>query len=269
MLPDAYDNAATGTVRNSVAGASVYTDPNGSHTHGAWTGDPSANHQHPLTTQSPGTDYQAPGTNWKGGTGSPQSDGAGAAHENMPPYILIGLIIKVTGAQIDGAGALVGPQGVKGDPGPWRGTWSAATAYAVGDAVSYFNGLVTASYRRKVAGTTAGTPAADTTNWELIASGGSIGEDGAVAVYEQAGTPTEPVEVGAVWIDTDAAPPAWASGCLDGYELADQPPRRAGGLLPGRQHERDHLAPALPRLLALCAGMGVRGRAVACPLRVE
>jgi microcystin-dependent protein len=57
---------------------------------------------------------------------------AAAAHNNMPPYILIAQIIKVTGAQIDSGGALVGPQGpqgIQGDPGaqgpaggtvPWR-----------------------------------------------------------------------------------------------------------------------------------------------------
>jgi len=48
------------------------------------------------------------------------SEGGGGSHENLPPYICMAQIIKVTGAQIDSAGALVGPagpQGVKGDPG--------------------------------------------------------------------------------------------------------------------------------------------------------
>jgi hypothetical protein len=72
--------------------------------------------------------------------------------------------------------------GPKGDPGPWRGAWAAGTAYAVGDAVSYASGGVTATYRRTVSGTTVGAPSSDTTNWELIASGGSIGAAGGQAV---------------------------------------------------------------------------------------
>ena len=39
---------------------------------------------------------------------------------------------------------------------------------------------------------------------------GSAG--GGAEIYEQAGTPTEPVGTGALWIDTDEQPPAWASG---------------------------------------------------------
>jgi hypothetical protein len=50
----------------------------------------------------------------------------------------------------------------------WRGAWSAATAYAVNDAVSYLG----SSYRRIVAGTTATAPTADTTNWAVLAAGG-------------------------------------------------------------------------------------------------
>ena len=40
--------------------------------------------------------------------------GGGAAHNNLPPYILIAQIIKITGTQIDPGGALVGPQGPPG-----------------------------------------------------------------------------------------------------------------------------------------------------------
>lgn len=39
---------------------------------------------------------------------------ASSAHNNMPPYILLAQIIKVTGAQIDAGGALVGPPGEDG-----------------------------------------------------------------------------------------------------------------------------------------------------------
>jgi hypothetical protein len=91
----------------------------------------------------------------------------------MPPYAV--RVRTSTGWQDI---ALVGPAGAKGDPGPWRGAWAAGTAYAVGDAVSYASGGVTATYRRKVAGTTAGVPSTDTTNWELVASGGSVGGAG-------------------------------------------------------------------------------------------
>ena len=142
------------------------------------------------------------------------SAGGGLSHENMPPYVRLAHIIKVIGAAINPGGALVGATGAKGDPGPWRGAWSAAASYAVGDSVSYFDGQVTGSYRRKVAGTTAGTPKADTTNWEIIASGGSIGVDGipgTVPVYEQASQPSD-TTTGALWIDTDDVAPTWPVG---------------------------------------------------------
>ena len=62
-----------------------------------------------LTAESPGTSSVAPATD---------SRGSGTAHNNMPPYILIAHIIKVTGAQIDHGAALVGPQGAQGPVGP-------------------------------------------------------------------------------------------------------------------------------------------------------
>jgi microcystin-dependent protein len=42
------------------------------------------------------------------------AQGGGAAANNMPPYVVLAYMIKVTGAQIDAAGALVGPQGPPG-----------------------------------------------------------------------------------------------------------------------------------------------------------
>jgi hypothetical protein len=62
-----------------------------------------------------------------------------------------------------GATGSTGPQGPAGLN--WRGAWAAATAYQVNDAVTYQG----ASYRRIVAGTTAGNPKDDTGNWELLA----------------------------------------------------------------------------------------------------
>jgi len=80
-----------------------------------------------------------------------------------------------------GATGATGPQGPTGATGPtgpagitWRGAWSAATAYAVNDGVTYGG----SSYRRKVAGTTAGSPDTDTTNWELLAQSGATGATG-------------------------------------------------------------------------------------------
>jgi microcystin-dependent protein len=42
------------------------------------------------------------------------AQGGGAAHNTMPPYVVLAFMIKATGAQIDAAGALVGPQGPPG-----------------------------------------------------------------------------------------------------------------------------------------------------------
>lgn len=42
------------------------------------------------------------------------AEGGGGAHNNLPPYLVVGMIIKVTGAQIDPGGALRGPQGIPG-----------------------------------------------------------------------------------------------------------------------------------------------------------
>lgn len=59
-----------------------------------------------------------------------------------------------------------GPAGVTA-----RGSWSAVTAYAVNDIVLYAG----SQYRRLIAGTTAGNPIADTTNWTLFVSKGTDG----------------------------------------------------------------------------------------------
>jgi microcystin-dependent protein len=44
--------------------------------------------------------------------------GGGQAHNNLPPYILVAQIIKVTGATINAGGALVGATGPQGPQGP-------------------------------------------------------------------------------------------------------------------------------------------------------
>jgi len=79
-----------------------------------------------------------------------------------------------------------GPVGATGPAGPAgvvnRGAWSAATAYAVNDAVTYQGSM----YWRKVAGTTASNPSADPVNWDLVVSKGDPGAAGAQGIQ---GTP--------------------------------------------------------------------------------
>jgi hypothetical protein len=161
------------------------------------TGGMSGNnpHSHPLNggvVRYPGT-FGAPGTAYViGSDGLYSTDNtdishthaisgtpATTPHNNMPPYVTMAWIVKIAGATTIDATTIQGPPGAKGDPGPWRGSWAAGTAYAVGDAVAYTNvGGATSTYRRKVAGTTATVPESDSTNWELIASGGVVGAPG-------------------------------------------------------------------------------------------
>jgi microcystin-dependent protein len=54
---------------------------------------------------------------------------AANAHNNLPPYILIAQIIKVTGAQINAGGALQGATGAKGDKGDKGDTGPMGTVY--------------------------------------------------------------------------------------------------------------------------------------------
>ena len=59
------------------------------------------------------------------------AEGGGVAHENLPPFLVVALIIKATGVQLDPDDALVGPQGPpgpQGDRGPrgYPGTWDYA-----------------------------------------------------------------------------------------------------------------------------------------------
>lgn len=59
-----------------------------------------------------------------------------------------------------------------------RGVWSAGTAYAYNDLVTYQG----AQWRRIVAGTSAGNPATDTTNWAIFVSKGDTGDTGPAGV---------------------------------------------------------------------------------------
>jgi microcystin-dependent protein len=70
----------------------------------------------------------------QGATAVNQNAGGDLAHNNLPPFVRMGWIIKVYGAQIDSGGALVGatgaqgPQGVKGDTGDTGATGSTGPA---------------------------------------------------------------------------------------------------------------------------------------------
>jgi len=54
---------------------------------------------------------------WQTTTAASGALDASQAHNNLPPYVILAFIVKATGAQIDSAGALVGPQGPPGQAG--------------------------------------------------------------------------------------------------------------------------------------------------------
>jgi len=116
-----------------------------SHSHGGVTGTDSPDHTHDIggpagwhvaqVLDSMVNTYNAMTPGWvgltmQGGGGSYSAgasarhshtlsaEGGGAAHNNLPPYIVLAFIIKVTGPQIDPGGALVGPAGPQGADGP-------------------------------------------------------------------------------------------------------------------------------------------------------
>jgi microcystin-dependent protein len=102
--------------------------------------------------------------------------GGGTPHNNMPPYILIAQIIKVTGVHIDAGEALVGatgPAGPEGPEGPQGPQGIQGVTGATGPmreiAVVTFNGV-----------TAAGSPGA------LVADFGLIAFDGGPVVIELA-----------------------------------------------------------------------------------
>jgi|TARA_R100000084_G_scaffold109439_1_gene76832 hypothetical protein len=84
-----------------------------------------------------------------------------------------------TGVGAQGSQGPAGPAGPQGAVGPagltWQGAWSSGTIYSANDAVGY-NG---ASYfALNGVGPSPTDPAADTTNWALLASQGAIGPAG-------------------------------------------------------------------------------------------
>jgi hypothetical protein len=87
-----------------------------------------------------------------------------------------------------GAQGPAGPQGVPGPVGPaglnWQGTWSAASVYAVDDAVGYAGA---SWFCIDPVGPSVTPPNADPTNWALLASQGAIGPQGPQGIQGPAG----------------------------------------------------------------------------------
>jgi microcystin-dependent protein len=121
----AQGNAALLTYSGGLSGHGSYTSPGVSNS-GFQTGGISANHVHNV----------AGNTNWQSdqyatnnhshsvpalsipGLSVPAlgiyNDGSGGAHENMPPWVAVGWIIKAVGVQIDSGGAIRGATGQRG-----------------------------------------------------------------------------------------------------------------------------------------------------------
>ena len=87
-----------------------------------------------------------------------------------------------------GPTGITGPQGDKGDKGDtgergfvWRGAWSALTAYAIGDAVSYLGSSYVAPSTQGVSGSQ-NIPGTAGVNWALLAQKGDQGIQGVQGV---------------------------------------------------------------------------------------
>jgi hypothetical protein len=122
-----------------------------------------------------------------GSTGAPGIQGPQGEAGPQGPQGLAGAIgatgaMGATGPQgPQGAQGAQGIQGLQGDVGPqgaagqnnvnWQGTWSAATTYAVNDAVYYLG----SSYRSLVASNVNFQPDISSSQWALFAAGGGSG----------------------------------------------------------------------------------------------
>ena len=124
---------------------------------------------------------------------------AAAAHNNLPPYVLIAQIIKVTGPQIDAGGALIGPAG---NASVAMDTWH--TVGAAGEP-PFLNGWVstsggTAKFRKypdgrvRLIGGLKGGPLG-TSAFQLPVGYGAIQNQIIPAAYEGTGGAQAPAEV--------------------------------------------------------------------------
>lgn len=77
---------------------------------------------------------------------------------------------------------------------------------ALGVTGDWYLDSVTGDYYEKTSGS------AWTYRGNLMGPEGPVGPEGELTVFEQPDAPTEPVEVGAIWIDTDELPPGGSTG---------------------------------------------------------
>ena len=124
-----------------------------------------------------------------GATGSSGADGAAGAAGSQGTQGIQGIqgAAGTAGtAGTDGATGATGPQGIQGIQGPaglvWRGAWSSATAYVLGDVVSRDGH----SYVNILASTNNQPPNA--TYWELLADAGAQGPAGSQGIQGNTGS---------------------------------------------------------------------------------
>jgi microcystin-dependent protein len=120
-----------------------------------YTGGITANHSHNINSN---TDWQSNSyNNSNHAHGVPAlgiyAEGGGGAHNNLPPYLVLAFIIKVTGVQIDAGGALVGPPGPPGDSvkvpiEPWQYVGAPGQPAFMNGWANYMGGQVQASFRK-------------------------------------------------------------------------------------------------------------------------
>lgn len=136
---------------------------------------------------------------------------AAATITGSAPNQTLNLVLQTgaTGATgLTGATGATGPRGVTP-----RGAWSAVTAYAVDDLATYLG----STYRRLVAGTTAGNPPGDATNWEMFAQKGADGAGTVASV-----TATAPVQVGGTSADPVVSILPATTGAAGSMSAADK-----------------------------------------------
>lgn len=157
----------------------------------------------------------------------------GSAHNNMPPWVVVAMIVKIKGASINPAGALVGPPGpgvaVGGTPGQilaklsgtnYDTAWTtpAQGGHTIQDEGA---GLTTRAGLNFIgSGVVAADDAAnDRTNITISGGGGGAG---APEVYVGPDPPT-PRDQQVIWIDTDEAAPASLNVGMDVWHTVGNP----------------------------------------------